>query len=78
MRWQEDGDAASCLMEPGPDGRRLRQVDIGSDACAVRTSVDDWPFNPPCDLYDPQYASLEISSSAFEAAWRAARHASPE
>lgn len=78
VRWQEDGDEVSYLMELGRDGRRLRQVDIGPDGCAVRTGVDDWPFNPPCDLYDPQYASLEISPAAFETAWHAAQHAPRE
>ncbi|WP_432044300.1 hypothetical protein [Streptomyces cadmiisoli] len=74
LRWQEDGDEEILLMELGPDGRRLRQVEIGSDSGAVKTSVEDWPFNPPYDLYDPQYASLEISCDDFEEAWHRARH----
>ncbi|WP_309484573.1 hypothetical protein [Streptomyces himalayensis] len=76
LRWQEDGDEEIFLMELGPDGRRLRQVEIGSDGGAVKTSVEDWPLNPPCDLYDPQYASLEISCDDFEEAWHRARHES--
>ncbi|WP_437064094.1 hypothetical protein [Streptomyces sp. enrichment culture] len=36
--------------------------------------MDEWPFNPPWDLYDPRYASGEISRDDFEAAWHRARH----
>lgn len=77
VRWQEDGDEEVFLMELGPDGRRLRQVEIGAGCDAVKTSAQDWPFNPPCDLYDPQYASLEISSDDFERAWHQA-HRDPQ
>ncbi|MEW2404440.1 hypothetical protein [Streptomyces sp. NPDC046862] len=73
LRWQEDGDEEIFLMELGPDGRRLRQVEIGADGGPVKTSVEDWPLNPPCDLYDPQHASLGISCDDFEDAWHRAR-----
>ncbi|MCX5173467.1 hypothetical protein OG616_36300 [Streptomyces antibioticus] len=73
LRCQEDGDEAVYLMEFGPDGRRLRQVEVGPDGGAVKTTEEDWPFNPPFDLYDPQYASLEIDSTDFEVAWHRAR-----
>jgi hypothetical protein len=49
-------------------GRRLRQVELRPDGDPVAT--DDWPFNPPFDLYDPRYAAMEISRAEFEEAWR--------
>ncbi len=64
-------EGAVYLMEVGPDGRLLRQVEQPTDGDAVRT--DDWPLNPPIDLRDPQYASMEIGPEAFEEAWRCAR-----
>ncbi|MFI6638854.1 hypothetical protein [Streptomyces sp. NPDC050504] len=74
LRWLEDGDDQVCLLELGPDGRKVREVEIGPDGDAVRTGVDDWLFNPPFDLFDPQYAPMEISRAAFDEAWRTARH----
>ena len=62
---------AVYLMEVGPDGRRLRQVEQLATGDSFRT--DDWPFNPPIDLRDPQYVPKEISPEAFEDAWRNAR-----
>ncbi|WP_223290933.1 hypothetical protein [Streptomyces avicenniae] len=61
------------LAELGPDGRRLRQVEIGPSGKGVRTGPADWLFNPPSDLYDPDLAPLEIPADTFESAWRAAR-----
>lgn len=40
---------AVYLTEVGPDGRRLRQVEQLATGDSLRT--DDWPFNPPIDLY---------------------------
>jgi hypothetical protein len=76
LRRQEDPEEDVFLMELGPDGRRLRQVEIDSAGGAVQTSPDDWPFNPPWDLYDPRYASWEISRDDFEQAWHRARRES--
>ncbi|WP_392896429.1 hypothetical protein [Streptomyces sp. LN699] len=76
-RWDgEDGvDAADYLMEVGPDGRRLRQVELGDDGAAVKSGPDDWPFNPPVvDLFDPDLAGMEISRAEFEAEWLRAAH----
>ncbi|MFF3323792.1 hypothetical protein [Streptomyces sp. NPDC002889] len=73
LREREDDDETVCLTEIGPDGRRLRQVEIEPDGGCVRTGVDDWPFNPPYDLHDPRYASMEIGREEFEEAWRRAR-----
>jgi hypothetical protein len=58
--------------ELGPDGRRLRQVTVEADGAMVRTGPDDWPFNPPRDLYDPDLLRYEISADEFEKAWNAA------
>ena len=71
----EDG-VVLFLMEVGPDGRRIRQVEARPDGSAIKTDVEDWPFNPPFDLHDPQYASMEIGSEAFEESWDRARRGS--
>lgn len=71
-RWdgEDDVDPAVHLMEVGPDGRRLRQVELGEDGTAVRSGPDDWPFNPPLvDLFDPDLMGSEISRDEFEAEW---------
>ncbi|MFJ3176327.1 hypothetical protein ACIPJK_36930 [Streptomyces roseus] len=76
-RWdgEDDVDPAVYLMEVGPDGRRLRQVELGDDGTAVKSSPDDWPFNPPVvDLFDPDVVGMEISRDEFEAAWLRAHH----
>lgn len=65
-----EDDGVVYLAEVGPDGRR-RQVEQRPDGDALRT--ENWPFNPPIDLRDPQYAPMEISAQAFEDAWRRAR-----
>ncbi|MFF3691511.1 hypothetical protein [Streptomyces sp. NPDC002187] len=70
---REDGEGTLWLMELGPDGRRLRQVEIGPQDEGIRTGPDDWPFNPPHDLHDPRYAAMEIGADEFEKAWRRAR-----
>ncbi|MFD8492623.1 hypothetical protein [Amycolatopsis sp. NPDC059657] len=64
-------DDGAWLVELGADGRRLRQVEVPADGPALKT--DAWPFNPPLDLYDPQYAAMEMEAADFEAAWCAAR-----
>lgn len=56
-------------VEFGPDGRWLRQVELSGDGPGVRTDSANWPINPPIDLYDPQYAALEIDAAAFADAW---------
>jgi hypothetical protein len=74
----EDPDAEAAydevyLLELGPDGRRLRQVVIDPDGSATAEGPDDWPFNPPFDLYDPKLAVMQITSDEFEAAWSKAQ-----
>ncbi|MEU2669231.1 hypothetical protein ABZ622_10195 [Streptomyces sp. NPDC007164] len=70
----EDGTPVDQLVEVGPDGRRLRQVEVAGDGTAVRSSPDDWMFNPPVvDLFDPALTDREISRGDFEAQWARAR-----
>jgi hypothetical protein len=69
-----DDDPMTYLMEVGPDGRRLRQVELAEDGTALKSGPEDWPFNPPVvDLFDPDLAGMEISQGEFEAAWLHAR-----
>lgn len=74
----EDGEDAVFFLELGPDGRRTRQVEVAADGDAVATDPDDWPFNPPLDLYDPVWAPLEIARGEFEDVWRTARREDTE
>ncbi|WP_017593103.1 hypothetical protein [Nocardiopsis potens] len=76
LRWdeQEDGEEESVfLVELGPDGRQLRNVEILPDGGKTRRYMADWPINPPTDLYDPKYLAMLIGAEEFEAAWRSAR-----
>jgi hypothetical protein len=59
------------LSEVGPDGRRLRQVELSPEGDALRE--DDFPIDPPVDLRDPRYVTKEITAQEFEAAWQNAR-----
>lgn len=52
----------------------MRQVEMYADGTAIRTDPEDWPFNPPNDLYDPDLAQWETSAEDFEEVWRRARH----
>ncbi|GAA2079821.1 hypothetical protein GCM10009801_37700 [Streptomyces albiaxialis] len=74
-RREEDAgpEDPSYLLELGPDGRWLRQVEVAPDGTSVRSTSDDWPINPPCDLYDPELAESAIPAETFEEAWRRAR-----
>jgi hypothetical protein len=70
---RDDSDEDEVYLEElGPDGRRLRQVTLEADGTMTRTGPDDWPFNPPRDLYDPGLLRYEISADEFEQAWNAA------
>ncbi|MCX4733458.1 hypothetical protein [Streptomyces sp. NBC_01363] len=73
---EEDDEPAVQLIEVGSDGRRGRRVELAGDGTAVRSSPDDWLFNPPvADLFDPALAGQEISRSEFEEQWARARQA---
>ncbi|MBW4718009.1 hypothetical protein [Saccharothrix obliqua] len=72
LRYREEDGAH--LYEVGPDGRRLRQVEITPAGVAYRGTPDDWLFNPPvADLFDPELVGHRITEAEFEAAWHAAR-----
>jgi hypothetical protein len=72
QKWDGD-DPATYLTEIGPDGRRIRQVEVAEDGTAIKTDAQDWPFNPPLvDLFDPQLVEQEIDREEFERAWTAA------
>lgn len=70
LRMEDDGH--NYLVDIGADGRQVRQVRFGEDGTLYRSSVDDWPINPPIDLHDPQYVPLEVQEREFEEAWRQA------
>jgi hypothetical protein len=74
LRRDWDGeDPVTDLVEIGPDGRRIRQVELTQDGTAIRTDAKDWPLNPPIvDLFDPELLSQEIDRDEFERAWTAA------
>ncbi|MFI7547883.1 hypothetical protein [Actinoplanes sp. NPDC049599] len=73
--WEEADDTEPTVYfeEIGPDGRRLRQVEVYRDGTAIKTGPDDWPLNPPIDLHDPELAPWEIGPDDFEQVWRRAR-----
>ncbi|MFE5206961.1 hypothetical protein [Streptomyces sp. NPDC056600] len=73
--WDEEGEPVVFLLELGPDGRRLRQVEIAADGTGVRTGPKDRLFDPPVDLWDPDLASRRATRQEFEAAWERARQA---
>ena len=70
--WDEDeDDEGTYYLELDEDGCRTRQVvEYNDDRPSVKT--DDWFFNPPYDLYDPEYGRNEVDRAAFEAVWEAA------
>jgi hypothetical protein len=74
LRLPDEDDDAIYLAELGADGRRLRQVEVRPDGTRYKSTAEDWPFNPPFDLYDPRYAAMEIEARDFEEAWRQAIH----
>ncbi|WP_327310613.1 hypothetical protein [Streptomyces sp. NBC_01243] len=62
------------MVEVDPDGGRFRQVEVAEGGTAVRSSPDDWMFNPPVvDLFDPALADREIGRGDFETQWARAR-----
>jgi hypothetical protein len=72
----DDTEPFVYLEELGGDGRRTRQVEVYRDGTAIKTGPDDWPFNPPIDLHDPEPAQWEIDQGEFEQAWQRARRES--
>src|SRR5437763_13379 len=48
LRQEWDGEnPTTYLTEIGPDGRRIRHVEVAEDRTAIKTDAQDWPFNPP-------------------------------
>jgi hypothetical protein len=72
---EEGARPVVLLVELGPDGRRLRQVEVAADGTAVRTGPKDRMFDPPVDLWDPEHAARETTLREFEEAWQRARAA---
>jgi hypothetical protein len=64
-------ESGTSLTEHGPDGRRLRQVEI--DAGGKLSRADRFVLNPPFDLYDPALVPMEVSAQEFEDFWLRAR-----
>lgn len=70
----DDDDPLTYLSEIGPDGRRIRQVEVDPDGGAVKTDEEDWPFNSPMvDFFAPRLPGREIERAEFERAWATAR-----
>ncbi|MEU1673681.1 hypothetical protein ABZ752_16825 [Streptomyces roseifaciens] len=89
-RWDEGNDEGDdegddkhltvYLMEVGPDGRRMREVELAEDGTAAfKSGPDDWPFNTPVvDLFAPEVVAQEISREEFEEQWAQARQVEPD
>ncbi|AOS62083.1 hypothetical protein [Actinoalloteichus hymeniacidonis] len=65
----EEIDGVVDLLELDAAGRRVRQIEQWPDGTSKRSVAADWPINSPHDLYDPQYAAMEIDQCEFEAVW---------
>ena len=70
--WRGEDGETHYLMEIDADGYRTRQVVEFVEGPPQKMDEDDWFFNPPFDLYEPEWAQHEIDRSVFEAAWEAA------
>ncbi|MFD2469273.1 hypothetical protein [Amycolatopsis silviterrae] len=76
LRRRMDEENADWLAEIGPDGRRIRDLEVADDGTSLRGEPDDWPFNSPVvDLFAPEIADEEISAAEFEERWARARPA---
>ncbi|MEV6073073.1 hypothetical protein AB0L82_41575 [Nocardia sp. NPDC052001] len=73
QRWNEAEDiAAAHYFTEIIDGYRTRQVEVRDTGESVRTGLDDFPLNPPIDLWDPDLAAHEITAAEFEKTWERA------
>ncbi|AYF79011.1 hypothetical protein D7D52_13785 [Nocardia yunnanensis] len=73
QRWDgKEGVPAADYFTEIRDGYRTRQVEIRDMGGAVRTGLNDFPLNPPIDLWDPELADREITAEEFETAWESA------
>lgn len=73
QRWDgEDGVPAATYLTEITNGYRTRQVEVRDTGEAIRTGFDDFPLNPPIDLWDPDLVDQEITAEEFEKAWNSA------
>ncbi|WP_067713524.1 hypothetical protein [Nocardia yamanashiensis] len=78
QRWEgEDGVPAADYLTEITRGYRTRQVEIRDSGEAIRTGLDDFPLNPPIDLWDPDLVDSQITAEEFESAWGRAVPAAP-
>ncbi|MGW4769892.1 hypothetical protein ACWEO2_17830 [Nocardia sp. NPDC004278] len=69
-RWDGgDGVPTADYLTEITNGYRTRQVEVRSTGEAVRAGLDDFPLNPPIDLWDPDLPDREITTMEFEKAW---------
>ncbi|QNK66673.1 hypothetical protein [Variovorax sp. PAMC26660] len=61
------------LTECDEAGYRTRQIVQSADGSMERSGPDDWLFNPPEDLWNPDLAPCEISREEFDSLWDRAR-----
>jgi hypothetical protein len=66
-----DDEPGVWYTEHDRTGRRLRQIEVRPDGTAEATTHEDWPFNPPFDLGEPEYVRMEIT----RAGWRRSENA---
>ncbi|WP_228810482.1 hypothetical protein [Nocardia otitidiscaviarum] len=70
QRWEgEDGAPAADYLTEITHGYRTRQVEIRDNGESIRTGLDDFPLNPPIDLWDPDLVDSQIAAEEFETAW---------
>lgn len=66
----------TCLVELDALGHRLRMVEPAESGDGwLRSDEDDWVFNPPEDLRNPELVAHRISAEEFEERWLAAASA---
>ncbi|NUR31859.1 MAG: NUDIX hydrolase [Catenulispora sp.] len=70
--WDGENGETHYLLEIDGDGYRTRQVVEFVEGPPQKMGEDDWFFNPPFDLYEPEWALYEIDPAEFETAWEAA------
>lgn len=68
-------DQETYFVEYDEKGYRTRQVVVSASGDAESTGPQDWCFNPPEDLWDPELAERETTREAFESWWARARAA---